>query len=579
MLNLQVIVSPFQLGVTSLQLNLSSYQLDANRFRCQLRPAMDVVLSNHLDASPSPWAMPVRYTWILPVLVASWAIWRLWSFTIYPLWHPDEPKTYPYVVPFVGHGISFFRDVETTVTRARIYFGNSREPFKLIIMGQVIYVMTSAHDPAGIYNTDSFSMNPWLVEMMSQFGASPSSVKAMWSVVPLENGHNPISPQVPLRGWEDKPVKEVCLMLFRLLLVQGAQMEKVLRMLLDTVIARMSWNAIPKDIVLQGTEDSYTISLSKWCQHALLEGATQSFFGHALLDLEPNLLRSFTDFDEASWKLSYQLPEFLAKDCLESKAIAENALAKYFELPREQRADASLVMQEIESVLRTAGINSKDMGVLVLMFYWVINANVWKASFWMLTEIINDEDLRLKICKEIEPLISPAGAKTHDSLELSAQLLRCPTLMAAYHEAIRVSSSSMTIRLVMEDTEFRGFKFQKGGQIIIPYRQVMLDDSVFGEDPYTFKHERFLNNPSLLKSAHYKPFGGGITLCPGRVLAQKEVLTFVALALGKFQVQMPQDKELNSRRMPKMDTRTPCLGVMGPVSGEDIAVTIRRPQW
>ncbi len=209
------------------------------------------------------------------------------------------------------------------------------------------------------------------MDMMSQFGASPSSVKAMWSPVPLEDGQSPISPQVALHGWKDKPVKEVCLMLFRLLLVQGTQMEKVLRTLLDTVHTRMSWSTISENIISRQSEDRYTISLSKWCQQVLLEGATRSFFGQALLDLEPDLLKSFADFDETSWKLSYQLPDFLAKDCLQSKAIAENALAKYFDLPRDQRADASLVMQEIESVLRTAGIDSKNMGVLVLMFYWV----------------------------------------------------------------------------------------------------------------------------------------------------------------------------------------------------------------
>ncbi len=181
-----------------------------------------------------------------------------------------------------------------------------------------------------------------------------------------------------------------------------------------------------------------------------------------------------------------------------------------------------------------------------------INANVWKASFWMLAEIVNNEDLRLKICKEIEPLVSPTRDGTSNSLDLAAELQNCPLLMASYHEALRVSSSSMTLRLVMEDTEFKGFKFQKGGQMIIPYRQVMLDESVFGADPYSFKHERFLNNPGLLKSVHYKPFGGGVTLCPGRVLAQKEVLTFVALALGKFQVQMSHENGGKCKGVPKM---------------------------
>ena len=75
---------------------------------------------------------------------------------------------------------------------------------------------------------------------------------------------------------------------------------------------------------------------------------------------------------------------------------------------------------------------------------------------------------------------------------------------------------------------------------------------------------------------HYKPFGGGNSLCLGRALAQKEVLTFVALALGKFRARLPED-ELSSRRAPRMNTRTPCIDIMGPVDGEDMAVTVSKP--
>ena len=37
-------------------------------------------------------------------------LWRVWSFTIRPLLHPDEPKEIPYWTPVLGHLLSFFRD-------------------------------------------------------------------------------------------------------------------------------------------------------------------------------------------------------------------------------------------------------------------------------------------------------------------------------------------------------------------------------------------------------------------------------------------------------------------------------------
>lgn len=256
-----------------------------------------------------------------------------------------------------------------------MYFGNTRQPFELIIMGETVYVITSAHDTGVIFRSDAFSMDPWLKDLTHQFGASQKSIQAMWRTIPTssdkcESGR-PIDPNIGLRGWEDKILKDVCVMLFRLFLNPGQLSDDILHVLLDTVHTRMSWNAVPAFTRLSGSDTECTVSLLKWSQHVLLEGATNSFFGTSLLELEPSLFESFFEFDDSSWKLPYRIPNLFAKDVQSSKATAERALAQYFDLPREKRADAALVTHEIESAMRASGISSKDMGVLVLMFYWV----------------------------------------------------------------------------------------------------------------------------------------------------------------------------------------------------------------
>ncbi|KAM0811672.1 putative FAD-binding PCMH-type domain-containing protein [Seiridium cardinale] len=46
-----------------------------------------------------------------------WAIWRCWRFTIYPKFHPDEPRELPYLIPMLvrrglqAHGFSFFQRI------------------------------------------------------------------------------------------------------------------------------------------------------------------------------------------------------------------------------------------------------------------------------------------------------------------------------------------------------------------------------------------------------------------------------------------------------------------------------------
>ncbi|KAF2276917.1 cytochrome P450 [Westerdykella ornata] len=497
----------------------------------------------------------------------AWLLWRLWRFTIHPRLYPDEPKTYPYWIPFIGHSITFFRDAEETMQRARLYFNNTRDPFKLIIMGEIVYVITSAQDTVSVYKNDAFSLNPWLMDLMRQFGASDSSIRAMWSCVP------------------DKPVKEICVMLFRTLLNPGNYSEAMLDVLLSTVHTRMTWDQVPEWMVLsRPSAEGADVSLLKWSQHVLLEGATRSFFGDALLEVEPNLFESFYEFDDSSWKLPYNIPDLFAQDVKRSKKTAEAALARYFALPRSRRSDASKLVFEIESVLRSGGIGNEDMGVLVLMFYWVINANAWKASFWMLTHILTNPSLHSAILSELSPFITPTSPCTLSGPALATALQsHCPTLLAVYHEALRISASSTSVRIVMSDTYIRNFKLLKGARMVIPYRQMMLDEGTYGADPASFQHERFLQNPGLVKHPNYRPFGGGSSLCPGRAFAMKEILTFVGLAVGKFGVRLSEEAVRAGKEgrgvVPEMNTKTPCIGIMAPTGEGDVRVRIERPSW
>jgi cytochrome P450 len=144
-----------------------------------------------------------------------------------------------------------------------------------------------------------------------------------------------------------------------------------------------------------------------------------------------------------------------------------------------------------------------------------------------------------------------------------------PLLIAAYNEALRICTSSVTVRNVLEDCVIGNSCLQKGSRIIIPFRQMMTDENVW-ENPEEFRPQRFLDKPSLAKDPSFRPFGGGLTYCPGRVMAQKEVLMVVALLFGKFKATLPDTPQ----EFPGMETKKPCLGIMGPVIGRDLHITV-----
>lgn len=117
---------------------------------------------------------------------------------------------------------------------------------------------------------------------------------------------------------------------------------------------------------------------------------------------------------------------------------------------------------------------------------------------------------------------------------------------------------------------------RKGSKVFGPTRQLHFQSQVYGSNVDQFDPERFLRDKELSKNNSFRPFGGGITHCPGRWLAMKEILLCVALVLGRFDVELEAGSYGEKQKFPKVDTSMLALGMLPPVKGEDVRVTLRR---
>lgn len=165
----------------------------------------------------------------------------------------------------------------------------------------------------------------------------------------------------------------------------------------------------------------------------------------------------------------------------------------------------------------------------------------------------------------------PIYTSTNSPNELASSLSHCPRLMSFFQEVMRTVTSSVSVRDVMHKTVLGGKTMSPGNRVVIPYRQMLMDDQVFGKDFAQFRADRFLNNEGLQDNLSYRPFGIGKTYCPGRHIATNEVLTFVAVAVCRFDLELADKNE----PFPELDTRKPTLGIMAPVEGHDCTATIR----
>ena len=147
-----------------------------------------------------------------------------------------------------------------------------------------------------------------------------------------------------------------------------------------------------------------------------------------------------------------------------------------------------------------------------------------------------------------------------------------------YNEVLRLTASSSSVRNVDATTELGGKLLRSGTKVLIPYRQLHFNRQVWGDDAADFEACRFLRNKEFARSPCFRPFGGGTTYCPGRFLEKREVLTFVALGICRFEVSLAEigEENLSEHKFPGLEIWKPCLGIMGPVKGHDVIVNVKR---
>lgn len=145
----------------------------------------------------------------------------------------------------------------------------------------------------------------------------------------------------------------------------------------------------------------------------------------------------------------------------------------------------------------------------------------------------------------------------------------CPQLDALFSESLRLCSASSSIRLVTKPATLGEKRFLPGDRLVAPFRQLHFNEQVYGVDAEMFDHERFLRDKGLTRSGSYRPFGGGVSYCPGRYIAMQEVRVFVTLVLHRFDISLQ-----GSQRFPHIDAGKPTTGLMEPLPGEDVVMSL-----
>ncbi|KAI9790379.1 MAG: hypothetical protein M1816_005197 [Peltula sp. TS41687] len=319
--------------------------------------------------------------------------------------------------------------------------------------------------------------------------------------------------------------------------------------------------------------------------------STASLMGRAFLDNYPDTLQDLWRLDNGFKYLALGLPRWLPIHSLTEAHLARHRLTQAvieFHYAMDGMAvgvapgaewgeleDVGEIMKRRNKVWRDkygASPQSRAAGDLSLI--WAMNVNANHLCFWLLLRILSNPALLSLIREEVAPYITltqPPSPNPHvpcsPQVQISTESLStsCPYLKAAYLETLRLDSSPWAFKrishkpIIITDTDTDGGEKQSyllpsGTYINVPHDAHHKDPRYF-QSPDSFLPERFLVRSSSNDSSSSSsvvvgvqqgtltPYGGGETMCKGRVFAEKECLALVAAIVSIWEIEPVGEEE------------------------------------
>jgi cytochrome P450 len=244
-------------------------------------------------------------------------------------------------------------------------------------------------------------------------------------------------------------------------------------------------------------------------------------------------------------------PHITAKKPYNGRAGVLKALREWHASGGSKDPSMSPLVRLRMDVSEKYNITTDDVAHSEFGMLFVSTINAIPTCYWLLSYILRDPELLEQLQEEVTHIVTTDGnTKTIDISQFSAN---CPLLVSAYQETMRLSSVQTGTRFVQDDAEItyttpeggeKTYLFKKGAVIQMPTTIAHYDKSIWGLDASEFNARRFLKSETTatkdearLRRQAFYPFGGGKHLCPGRHLADAEILGMVTAIMLGFDVE------------------------------------------
>jgi cytochrome P450 len=263
-------------------------------------------------------------------------------------------------------------------------------------------------------------------------------------------------------------------------------------------------------------------------------------------------------------KLFFELQDFLIKDInqplrrlfypftgaeKETLAKAKRARSIFIDIIRERKAGTKEYHDLLDMLLQSRyedtgeAMTEEQVTDEVLIIVFAGHETTANSLAWALHLLSANEQTMEKLKNSL------AGADMLSSLNNEY-------LKATINEVMRLYPAAwMTERAAINDDQFGEYSFPKN-TIIISFFYGLHRREEFWKDASVFNPDRFMNDPGIVRSKNFFPFGAGPRMCIGNNFAITEMCFFLSAFLKRFSIsgagQTPEMKALITLRPDKV---------------------------
>ncbi|KAH8685074.1 cytochrome P450 [Ilyonectria robusta] len=468
---------------------------------------------------------------------------------VFPKFDPREPPVLRPKIPVIGHLISMAR--ERTGLYRRLYRDNSLPICTLPMLNGKLYVINSPNLISSAMRSKDLSFDPFVLEFI---------VNGLG--IPGDQARKYTQPDT----WQE---------FFDIIhdALIGENLNKMVGSGLGCFASQL--NDIPPNTATEIPD------VSIWIRDMMFGSLMKSLYGE-MNPMTVEGMHKLQDYEKKVAILALNLaPKILAPRALVARQRLKEIVMPFYAAQHDKGEDVSALIRDRASLQRRINITDEAISRLELIVPWAATTNTIPTTFWIFVHTLSRPEWAKRIRQEIEAIavITDNAAGRTATINVPALRKECPALLACFHETNRLCNDITGNRRVVRDTilqdpvEGKEYLLTKGTNVQWSCSVTQLDEKVWGPGSEQFDPSRWINNPSK-KIAYRKsmiPFGGGKVLCPGRHLAEAEILGFLSgLVLGF---------EFEGVQVPKMEDPLPGLGMKKLLwDGMDPGVTVRRRQ-